>query len=85
MLIQHKEKHLEIDSQNSSESDSEVVFAKTYFLIAMKTLKYLMQVCNMHEYYTKIEQSYENDTLGNSIKTLIRVKKMYKIIDSLVS
>jgi hypothetical protein len=85
MLIQHQEKNIGNDNQDSLESDSEATFAKNYINIAMKTLKYLMQVCNLHEYYKKIEQSYGDDTLNNTIKTLIRVKKMYKIIDSLVS
>ncbi|CAI2374909.1 unnamed protein product [Moneuplotes crassus] len=77
LIVQRQDKgiHEEIDS----------TFVNSYFRIGMTTLEYLMNICSMKDYYKKVQASYTDDTLANSIKTLIRIKKMYKIIDVLAN
>ena len=77
LIIQRMEKGVKDESDTN--------FAKSYFKIGSHTLEYLMNICNLKEYYAKVKLNYSDDNLANSIKTLIRIKKMYRIIDSLAS
>ena len=77
LIIQRMEKGVKDESDTN--------FAKSYFKIGSHTLEYLMNICNLKEYYAKVKLNYSDDNLANSIKTLIRIKKMYRVIDSLAS
>lgn len=64
-----------IQRQNKGvKDDNDTNFIRSYYKIGMRTLEYLMQVCNLTEYYQKVKTHYYDDTLDNSIKTLIRIK-----------
>lgn len=75
-IIVHRQK-----KGDNSNADNKFIIG--YYTIAMKTLDYLMAICNLNEYYEKVKTHYNDHSIDNSIKSLIRVKKMYKIINAL--
>ncbi|CAI2384654.1 unnamed protein product [Moneuplotes crassus] len=54
-----------------------------HFQVGMSTLKYVMGLLNLHKNYTKIVHAYRTDSVEDSMKCLLRCKKIYDGIDLL--
>ena len=67
IILSRHEKH-----QNTAKTDRKFIIG--YYEISMKTLDYLMSICNLTDYYDKVRTHYNDITLDNSIKALVRVK-----------